>query len=103
MVALTRRQRRRRTLAQPFPEEWRAILERRCALWRTLDADDRTRLEDRTKVFLANTRFEAANGFAITDEIRVLVAAQACMLALGFDDDEDPFARVRTIIVHPRR
>jgi Mlc titration factor MtfA (ptsG expression regulator) len=102
MVALTRRQRRRRTLAQPFPEEWRAILERRCALWRTLDADDRTRLEDRTKVFLANTRFEAANGFAITDEIRVLVAAQACMLALGFDPDDDPFERVRTIIVHPR-
>jgi len=101
MVALTRRQRRRRALAQPFPPEWRTILDRRCAVWRTLDAEERRLLEDRTKLFVAETRWEPARGFTMTDEVRVLIAAQANLLALGFDPEEDPFARVRTIIVHP--
>ena len=101
MVVLTRWQRRRRALAQPFPQEWRTILERRCAAWRTLTPDERERLEERTKRFIAETRFEAARGFTMTDEMRVLIAAQACLLLIGFDPDEHPFAGVRTIIVHP--
>jgi Mlc titration factor MtfA (ptsG expression regulator) len=66
-----------------------------------LSLDERALLEDRTKLFVADTRWEAARGFTMTDEIRVLIAAQACLLAIGFDPDDDPFARVRTIIVHP--
>ena len=101
MVVLTRRQRRRQALAKPFPAEWRTILDRRCAAWRTLDVQERARLEDLVKVFVADTRWEAARGFTMTDEIRVLIAAQACLLTLGFDPRDEPFAGVRTIIVHP--
>jgi Mlc titration factor MtfA (ptsG expression regulator) len=54
-------------------------------VWRTLDADDRERLEERTKRFVARTRWEGARNFEITDEIRVLIAAQACLLTLRFD------------------
>lgn len=93
---------RRRAMAEPFPSEWRTILDRRWATWRTLGPDERARLEERTKRFVAGTRWEAARDFAMTDEIRVLIAAQVCLLTLGFDDDEDPFAGGRrTVIVHP--
>ena len=35
----------------------------------------------------------------MTDEVRVMIAAQAGLLVLGLDDD-DPYRNVETIIVH---
>jgi Mlc titration factor MtfA (ptsG expression regulator) len=104
VVFTSRRQRRRRALAETFPDEWRRILDRRCAAWRSLSPDERTQLEDLTKVFVADVRWEPARGFEITDEMRVLVAAQACLLVLGLDEavlDGRAFAHVRSIILHP--
>jgi hypothetical protein len=39
-------------------------------------------------------------GLAITDEVKVTVAAQACLMLLG-SEDHDYFARVPTILVYP--
>lgn len=94
--------RRRRALEAPFPDAWRAVLERRWGLWPTFDDRERARLERLTTAFLLDRRFEAAQGFALTDEVRVLVAAQASLLLLGLDlaPGVDPFAHVHSIIVH---
>ena len=40
--------------------------------------------------FVSDTRWEAANGFTLTEEIKVLIAAQASMLLLGLDLDSFP-------------
>ena len=90
MIALTRRQRRRRALAQPFPAAWRDLLARRLVHWNLLDVPERARLEDLIRVFLAQKKWESANGLVLTDEIRVLISAMACLLVLGRDDD-DPY------------
>jgi hypothetical protein len=69
------------------------------ASWHSLSLNERERLEDLIKVFIADKRWEAARGFRLTDEVRVLIAAQACLLILELDYDY--YRGVGSIIVHP--
>jgi MtfA peptidase len=97
-----RRRRDRERAAVTFTDEWRSILDRQWPLWHRLDADERARLESLTTTFVAAKRWEAANGFEITETIRVLIAAQACLLVLELDDaDLELYRGVGTILVHP--
>lgn len=100
MLFESRRRRRQREAAESeFPLEWSRLLSSRWPTWRVLRDDERARLETLIKLFVADKRFEAANGFQITDMHRVLIAAQACLLILELDSD--CFRGVNTIIVHP--
>lgn len=81
-----------------FAEEWRQLLDRRMVHWRLLDDTERTRLEADTVFLLDHKRWEAARGFELTTEIRVLIAAQASLLLLGLH--RDAYRKVRTILVH---
>lgn len=76
-------------------------MNRRSALWSTLDGDEQAVLGELMAELLATRRFEAARGFELTDEIRTLVAGQACLLVLGLDLTW--FDEVETIVVHPGR
>src|SRR3982074_279399 len=51
------------------------------------------------KDFFPTKRFEGCGGFAITDEIRLTIAAQACLLLLHRDTDY--FPGLLTILVYP--
>ena len=61
-------------------------------------------LEELTVEFVRRIRWEAARGFEVTDEVRAVIAANACRLLLGFGDElaagVRPFDRVSSIIVH---
>ncbi len=92
--------RRERVRAEPFPEEWRAILERGFPLYARLSPEDRSELEGHVQVFLEEKSFEGAGGLEMTDEVRVTVAAQACVLLLHRDTDYYP--RMRSVVVYPR-
>jgi len=94
-----KRRRRERVRARPFPPEWRAVLERRFPLYERLSPEDRRELEGHVQVFLEEKSFEGAGGLEIRDEIRVLVAAQACVLLLRRDTDYYP--RMRSVVVYP--
>lgn len=87
------------TRAPEFDESWGALLARDFAHWSLLDADELARMEGLVARFMATTRFEAANGFELTEPIQVLIAAQASMLLLGLD--LDGFDDVTSVIVHP--
>jgi hypothetical protein len=85
---LTRRQRRRRqVLATPFPDGWRRLLERRCDHYRRLPPDLRRRFEDDVRLFLDETRITGIEVEA-TDELRLMVAASAITLSVGWPDHE---------------
>jgi hypothetical protein len=87
-LALRRRtQRRRAVLAAPFPPAWRALLEERYDHFLRLPAALRTRFEDDVRVFLAEKRITGVEVEA-TDELRVLVAASAVTLSLGWPEYE---------------
>jgi hypothetical protein len=98
-MPLTRRGRRRRALARPFPEAWRELLAESVAHWRLLDETERGRLESLIRLLLEDKLWEASHGFELTDEIRVVIAAMASLLILGLDYDY--YHRVTSIIVSP--
>jgi Mlc titration factor MtfA (ptsG expression regulator) len=99
MFSWTRTGRVRRALARPFPDPWRRLLESSLVHWGMLDVDERTRMEELIRVFLAAKRWQAARDFELTEDIRVLISAMACLLILGLD--ESYYDTVNWIEVHP--
>jgi hypothetical protein len=91
--------RRKKLKAAPFPADWLEIIERNVALYRRLPEADRHELLGHIRVFLAEKLFEGCGGVSITDEIRVTIAAQACVLLLHRQSDY--FRRLHSILVYP--
>jgi MtfA peptidase len=94
-----RRRRRERLRATPVPEAWRAIVESNVALYRRLPDADQRELLAHIQVFLAEKHFEGCGGLELTDEIRVTIAAQACVLLLHRETDYYP--ECASILVYP--
>lgn len=93
------RWRLRRAINQPFPEQWVAILERNIQVYRHLPVALRLQLRKLILQFLHQKTFTGAGGLDITDEIRVTIAAEACMLVLNRASGVYP--ALRYIIVYP--
>ncbi|HEX4047590.1 MAG TPA: M90 family metallopeptidase [Elusimicrobiota bacterium] len=91
--------RRRRLKDAPFPAEWSAIIDRNVPYQRLLSEVDRRELRGDVQVFLAEKTFEGCGGLRVTDEIRVTIAAQACLLLLHRETDDYPL--LRSILVYP--
>jgi len=91
--------RRRRLRSESFPETWLTIIKRNVRFFRGLGAADQAELLGHTRVFLAEKRFEGCGGLELTDEIRVTIAAQACLLLLHRQTDY--FPHLLTILVYP--
>ena len=96
---LRRRAKRKRLLAAPFPAEWEQIVQKNVPLYDRLPEQLREQLGGLVNVFLAEKDFEGCGGLEITDEIRVTIAAQACMLLLN--RKAAYFRKLRTILVYP--
>jgi hypothetical protein len=94
-----RQRRRRKILAQPFPAEWLPYLQRNVAHYRYLSEAEQARLRDDLRIFIAEKHWEGCGGLVITDEIKVTIAAQACLLVLGLEHNY--FDRVLSILVYP--
>jgi hypothetical protein len=75
------------------------LVEKYCAFYRRLPEPDRRELEGHIQVFLAEKIFEGCGGLTITDEIKVCIAAHACLLLLHRNMDYYP--ALQTILVDP--
>lgn len=82
-----------------FRPEWQDLLAARLHTWELLDDGERERLEALTLRLLVGPRWEGAQGFEVTEDVRVTIAAEASMLLLGLPDDS--FDGVHTVLVHP--
>jgi Mlc titration factor MtfA (ptsG expression regulator) len=91
--------RRKRVRARPFPTAWRRILAHRVPYFRTLPADLQLQLKKHIQVFLAEKAFIGCRGLVVTDEMRVTIAAQACLLILNRRTDY--FPNLREILLYP--
>lgn len=94
-----KRRRRERILAAPFPAEWLEHLKKNVAVYDLLSPTQQSKLRDDLRIFIAEKSWEGCGGLTLTDEVKVAVAAQACLLVLGVEHDY--FRRVETILVYP--
>lgn len=92
--------RRARVRRQPFPAGWRRILKRRVPVFRRLPVDLQLQLKKHMQVFLAEKPFIGCAGLQVTDEMRVTIAAQACLLLLNHPRP-DYFPNLRQVLVYP--
>jgi len=99
LAASIRAQKRRALLKDPFPAEWSAILTRNLPPYQKMPAELRQQLHDRIRIFIAEKSFEGCGGLELTDEIRVTIAAQACMLLLNRNTDCYP--KLYSVLVYP--
>jgi Mlc titration factor MtfA (ptsG expression regulator) len=99
MFAWWRRRRRDAIRRGSFPSGWRAIIDKNVPYVAHLSSEDRDELMDHMKVFLAEKRFEGCDGMQITDDVRVTIAAQACVLLLHRASDYYP--NLSSILVYP--
>jgi Mlc titration factor MtfA (ptsG expression regulator) len=99
MFTFFKRRRRERLRRLPPPSAWLNILQRNVPYYRRLPPEDKQELAGFIRIFLSEKRFDGCGGLEITDEIRVTIAAQACILLLHRETDVYPM--LRTILVYP--
>jgi MtfA peptidase len=93
------RLRRERLRTAPVPPEWKEIITRNLPVFARLPTTDQEELLGHVQVFLNEKRFEGCAGLKLTDEIRVTIAAQACLLLLHRETDYYP--QLTSILVYP--
>ncbi|HOE33157.1 MAG TPA: zinc-dependent peptidase [Smithella sp.] len=91
--------RRSKLTAAPFPDAWEDILERNMGHYRLLHDAERAHLRSLIQVFIAEKHWEGAGGLVLNDEIRVTIAAHACLLLLRLSHNY--YRNVETVIVYP--
>ena len=94
----TRRRKRKQLLATPLTAEQREAVQRLVPLVRRLPDDLRPRLEGKINLFLDQITFHGHGGVEVDDDMRLSIAAQACLLVVN-----SPlwFDTLRTVLVYP--
>lgn len=100
VLSFVRRWRREKLREEPFPDAWRAYVAKHLPAAARLTPEEREDLEDLVRIFVEEKRFEGCGGLELTDEMRVAIAARACLLLLGMDI-EAPYPDLVTILVYP--
>ena len=90
--------RRAAALALPFPQSWRDFLVERYDHYERLPPEWRARFEDDVRLFLAEKRITGI-GTDATEDRRLLVAASAVTLTLGWPDAE--WDRLTEVLLYP--
>ncbi len=96
--AWTARQTRRDLLASPLSKRQRAIVSRMVPLSRKLPTALRPVYEGKVRLFLHQVDFIGKEGLDVTEDMRLSIAAQACLLIAG---TELWYDTLRTILIYP--
>lgn len=91
--------RRDRIKAQIFPKHLLSIIESNLAIYNTLTDSQQKQLQRYIQVFLKEKQFIGCLGLQITEEMKVTIAAIACLLLFG--DRKTYFPNLRSILIYP--
>jgi Mlc titration factor MtfA (ptsG expression regulator) len=97
---ILRVKRRQCLRSRPFPENWRQLLEDNIPLYRMLPQDLKNQLHGLINLFIDEKTFIGCRDQQITDQVKITIAAQACMLLLNRPTKLYP--RLSTIYVYPQ-
>ncbi|NRA02645.1 MAG: zinc-dependent peptidase [Myxococcales bacterium] len=95
-----KKRQRRRLRETPLRPEAVALLERNLPYLAALPPKDRRELQGLVQIFLAEKSFTGCGGLEITEEIRLTIAAQACMLLLRRKIDR-VYPGLYSVLVYP--
>lgn len=84
---------------RPLPEGWRAVVRTRLPYIDHLPVAAQSDLLHHAQGLLTTREWEGCDGLALTDEMRLVIAAQAALLT--WKRTELPFPRLKTILVYP--
>lgn len=90
---------RHKIVETPFPEAWIEVLNRNMPVYTLLTEEERGRLHDDLRILMAEKSWEGCGGLVLTDEMKVTIAAQACLLTLH--RKHDYYADTQSILVYP--
>jgi Mlc titration factor MtfA (ptsG expression regulator) len=97
-----RRLSRAEVIAAAFPAEFREHVLRHVPCAELLTEVELGKLETLVRIFNSEKSFEAAGGLELTEEMRVTVAARACLLVLWRVELDSPlYPDLDTIIIYP--
>lgn len=98
-LSLRKKYRRQKLQNQSWPHKWENWLQELVPLYRKLPQKHQRELQGLVQIFLAEKYFEGCGGLQITEEMKVLIATQACILLLNRKTNLYP--RLQTVIVYP--
>jgi Mlc titration factor MtfA (ptsG expression regulator) len=90
---------RKHLFESEFPGAWVSILKLRFPLYKKLPKNLQKQLQGHIQIFLAEKNFVGYNGVEITDTVRVVIAAQACLLLLNRRTNYYPY--LTNILIYP--
>ena len=90
----------RRSESQPIPARWLSLLHQFVPATHHLSDAARLKLLRSARELIRTRHWEGARGLVLTEEIQLMIAAQACLLTLALPGE--PFPGIREILVYPR-
>jgi len=94
-----RLQRREQLLATPLSAQQRQIVSQLVPITRRIPQSLRPKLEGKMHLFLDQVTFRGKNGLVISEEMRLSIAAQACLLIINSPAWYDT---LRNVLVYPQ-
>jgi len=96
---ILRKKRRYRIQQRQFPPLWSAIMENNLPIYLRLTPEERRRLQGHIQVFLSEKQFIGCRGLQVTVEMKLTIAAVACLLLLN--ERGEYFPKLRSILIYP--
>ncbi|MBP6514127.1 MAG: zinc-dependent peptidase [Steroidobacteraceae bacterium] len=96
---LLARRRRARLRSAELPVESQRLLYRRVPIYRRIPADIRARLDGLVHEFVEDKNFVGCGGIEVDLEMKLVIAAQACLLVAGREGHH--YDALRSILVYP--
>jgi len=85
--------------SKPFPASWLSILAAGLPVYASLSQEEQSRLHQLIQLFIARKRFYGCGGLIITDEMRITIAAQACLLLIN--KGWSVYPKLSSVLVYP--
>lgn len=85
--------------SKSFPKKWQHILSIQWPLYQRLPDLLKLNLQERINLFMNEKQFIGCNGFNVTEEHKLLIAAQACLLIIN--KPFEYFDNLNSILIYP--
>ena len=95
-----KKRKREKLRVKELRPEWKEIILKNVKFYNYLNEELKKELHGLIQIFINEKLFEGCGGLLITDEIKITIAAQACILLLGRRNEIYP--TLRTILVYPQ-